>query len=683
MTKTIFKALLLATIILIGGIRLRAQIDVNHVMSIGRNALYFNDYIVAIGYFNRVIDTRPWMAEPYLYRSIGKISLEDYLGAERDATECILRNPYISKSYLVRGVARMNLKRFEEAQQDYAYGIKLAPNNGQMRYNLAVALLKMKKLEEADQAIDSLLYYSPRYEGSYALRAGIALERQDTTQALQYAEHAIRLDASQSIPYHIKASIAASRSHWFEAIDAISQVISIEGKVSDLYANRALMYYQANNLRSAMADYTTAIGIDPKHKISLHNRAILRQQVGEKTLALSDWDKFLELDSNNYIARYNRALLIIETGGDARKAIADLDAVVRQYPSFADGFLNRSILKRKIGNTRGAQNDYWRANELISNHNTRTTALAQARNNQRRATKQAEDQSIDKYALLIEGKSETTPDTRYTSHERGRVQDRDVTVEQQPICYLSLFAPNRQEGQKHIRDNHYAKLIEDFNANNPSDYSLRLRTSPDILTSEQIQELEALLSLPETKSEVNYYIRRGIIHSLLQDYEQAILDYNKALSLDGRNTLTLFARSIATMRYTETQSSRAKASLDLGITSPSVNLPNNPISTSNNSSVLDIIPSSLQDLGQLLMLEPSFAYGYYNRAVLYANSNNPRLAIADYSKALELNPKLAEAYYNRGLLLLAEGKHTEGIEDLSKAGELGLSQAYNIIKRMQ
>ena len=35
---------------------LRAQIDVEQALAIGRNAIYFNDYIVSMGYFNQIIE---------------------------------------------------------------------------------------------------------------------------------------------------------------------------------------------------------------------------------------------------------------------------------------------------------------------------------------------------------------------------------------------------------------------------------------------------------------------------------------------------------------------------------------------------------------------------------------------------------------------------------------------------
>ena len=56
-------------------------------------------------------------------------------------------------------------------------------------------------------------------------------------------------------------------------------------------------------------------------------------------------------------------------------------------------------------------------------------------------------------------------------------------------------------------------------------------------------------------------------------------------------------------------------------------------------------------------------------------------AINDYSKAIELEPDFAEAYFNRGLTRIYLDDMEGGSLDLSKAGELGLTEAYNVIKR--
>ena len=66
-----------------------AQINTDRVMAIGRNALYFEDYVLSIQYFNQVIDAKPYLSEPYLFRGLAKINLDDFPGAEKDCSESI------------------------------------------------------------------------------------------------------------------------------------------------------------------------------------------------------------------------------------------------------------------------------------------------------------------------------------------------------------------------------------------------------------------------------------------------------------------------------------------------------------------------------------------------------------------------------------------------------------------
>ena len=54
-----------------------AQINAEQIVRVGQNALYFDDYVLSIQYFNRAIAAKPYLAQPYLYRAIAKLNLED------------------------------------------------------------------------------------------------------------------------------------------------------------------------------------------------------------------------------------------------------------------------------------------------------------------------------------------------------------------------------------------------------------------------------------------------------------------------------------------------------------------------------------------------------------------------------------------------------------------------------
>ena len=95
------------------------QWNTDRIMNIGKNALQFEDYVLSIQYFNQVIKIKPYLAEPYIYRGIAKISLGDYTGAEQDCTEAIERNPFVPQAYYARGFARKNINKFQEAIVDF------------------------------------------------------------------------------------------------------------------------------------------------------------------------------------------------------------------------------------------------------------------------------------------------------------------------------------------------------------------------------------------------------------------------------------------------------------------------------------------------------------------------------------------------------------------------------------
>ena len=107
----------------------RAQLNTDRITAIGRNALYFEDYVLSIQYFNQVIHLKPYLSEPYFYRAIAKIQLEDYQGALRDCNAAIERNPFSPGCYYARGYIYRQLNRLEEAEADYTEALRFSPEN--------------------------------------------------------------------------------------------------------------------------------------------------------------------------------------------------------------------------------------------------------------------------------------------------------------------------------------------------------------------------------------------------------------------------------------------------------------------------------------------------------------------------------------------------------------------------
>ena len=90
---------------------------------------------------------------------------------------------------------------------------------------------------------------------------------------------------------------------------------------------------------------------------------------------------------------------------------------------------------------------------------------------------------------------------------------------------------------------------------------------------------------------------------------------------------------------------------------------------------------TLQDYNKVAQINSALPFLYYNRANVKLQLKDFQRAIDDYSMAIKLQPDMAEAYYNRALTLLFLKENGLACKDLSKAGELGITEAYNVIKR--
>ena len=81
-----------------------AQFNTDRLVMIGRSALYYEDYVLSIQYFNQAISQKPWLFEPWFFRGVAKYYLDDFRGAESDCSVAIERNPYVVNAYELRGL---------------------------------------------------------------------------------------------------------------------------------------------------------------------------------------------------------------------------------------------------------------------------------------------------------------------------------------------------------------------------------------------------------------------------------------------------------------------------------------------------------------------------------------------------------------------------------------------------
>ncbi len=686
------KKLTIFLLALIFGVQMQinAQLNTERIMLIGRNALYYEDYILAIQYFNQVISTKPYLAEPYYFRAIGKYFLEDIKGAEEDCSACLERNPFITNAYQLRGDTRQRLQNFEGARADYTYALKEMPGNKFLLVNLGIVNIERKAYDEAKSNLDELIKTYPTYNAAYMTMAALNLETKDTVKAFENYDKAIAVDKFFAQSYSFRGMLYFQKKNYDKAYKDLDEAIKLDPLISGNYINRGLIRYYKNDLRGAMADYDKVIEMEPNSLIARFNRALLRAQVGDDNRAIEDFNVVIEKEPENYMAYYNRAILK-NSISDFRGAIRDLNVVMAEYPDYSQGFYFRAELKKRLGDQKGSEKDFLYARNLeqINQRKLATKEGREAFQKKEKAkeknlekTRENSNKDIDKFNLLVVADKEEQQKSKFTNETRGRVQDRQVKIQLQPKFVISYYESS-SETKRFV---YYSPLLDEINSNPLFQRKLRLTNNESPLLEAQIDTHFKLIDeysklIKNQPNNALAYFARGMEYLMVQDFANSAEDFKKTIQLDSRFTLAYFNLAVVTNKELDLRNSGPEYEASSAASkTPSLSnaIKADPIVNQNKLDYEQIISNYTRTIA----LSPNFEYAYYNRAEIKASLKDYPAAIADYDEVLKIDPELAEAYFNRGLCHLSIQETEKGLDDLRRAGELGIVDAYSIIKRM-
>lgn len=627
-----------------------AQINADRVLLMGRNALYYEDYVLVIQRFNLVINAKPWQGDAYFYRGLAKFYLEDYQGAEIDCTSALERNPYLAQQYMLRALCRINQGRYSLAEEDYEQVIRISPLDKNCWHNLVLCQMELKEYEKADSSLDQMIKHWPKEADQYALKAQVALSRKDSVHAEQWVDRALEVDEFEGQAWSMKSVFQAARKEYAQAEASLDKALVQLPKMAGLYINRALARYYQDNLRGAMSDYDAALDIEPNNYLGHFNRGLLRASVGEDNLAIEDFNFVLKVEPDNTIALYNRALML-DNVGDYKGAIRDISAVIRDYPQFWEGYRKRAAIRRKIGDVYGAERDEF---ALLKAR----LQVAQGTYRKDKRTRKKSEHNIDDYDKLVE-EDVQEQENEYASDYRGHVQNRQTDLRVEPIYVLS-YHPQNSEVKMYVP---FSQDVENINERHTLPFTLYLTNSECGLDAAQTDK--HLASITETSSALQnkphdrtLLLRRALDYYHVRDFENSIADMNDMLQQEPTSVVGLMLRAQCRFAQLEVSKTTASAS-DLRLGYLMVQ----------------------QDYNRALELQPSSPYLLYNAACLMTQLSDYAGAISMFTKALEIDNRFPDAYYSRGVTYILDGQVERGLTDLSQAGELGLYAAYGLIKR--
>ena len=647
------------------------QINTEQVLRVGQNALYFDDYMLSIQYFNQVIQAKPYLAQPYFFRAIAKLNLEDYAGAKDDATLAIERNPFITDAYEVRGVALQNMGRLEEAVADYDKALSMLPENKGILFNKALAEEELKNYDIAQECYTQLLKAHPRFDSGYIGRARLYLAQCDTVSALADIDKAIELNKNAINAYVIRADISIKREKDYQrALEDMNEAIKLQPHYAGFFINRAFLRYNLDDYFGAMADYDYAISLDPTNVVAYFNRGLLLAEVHGNDRAIQDFSKVLQINADDYRALLNRSLLYEETG-NYKLAIEDINKVINQFPDFYGLYFSRMGIYEKMGDKINAEKDYNKAMALSKRideiaekgrekaHNDSIETARQERENDI-----PEELVTKRFSNLLTIENEHNVDEVYNNKSiRGKVQDRNINIKLCPIFMLSYYATTNQLKETP----YYIKEVDDINSTRLLRQVLQVTDEDSPITDEDIIQ-QHFSSIEYYNSYISTHTPRAIDFfaramdfMTIRNYKNAIEDFTRAIELTPDFVPAYFMRAIAKNKLAILERDQAPAE---------VNSPEE--FTPANAKLQAELREIISDYDKVIELSPQMAFAYYNKGVVLAEAGDNTSALSLFSTAISLKPDFGEAYYNRGFIYMQLGQRQKGSDDLSKAGELGV-----------
>ena len=650
---------------------IQAQLNTDRITAIGRNALYFDDYVLSIQYFNQVIKIKPYLSEPYLLRAIAKIQLGDYTGATLDCNAAIERNPFQPGAYYTRGFIYRQTNQLEKAERDFSEALIFAPENRTYIAMRADVLAELKQYDLALRDINHLLHRDPQSAALHFEKGSICLRSNDTVCALESFTHATEYDSQNPANWSALGLVQLMQDNQDDALHSLSNSIQYGSKWAGDYINRGIIYYRKHNYRSALADYDKAVTLAPRDAQCYYNRGVLRQELGDYNRALEDFTQAITFAPERVEVYYQRGMVLLQLR-QWQEARNDFHTIIERYPYFLPAYYLAAQAETSLGNGKEA----YQLRQQAFNLEQQKDSIQSLQTNMQLADNQPQqrDRRKEFSTLAAQNQESNDEENKYDSESRGTVQKRYTDVVNEPNIFLSYYATNSNANA--LRQTNYSHATVDaYNRTMQLPAPLRFTTREMTLTadmvnqhfaqittlSHQIDLLEqmAMPQSPNNSQLCATYIARAFEFALVQDYSSALDDVTRAILMDGTLYFAYFCR--ANWRYKLLEYKRAmgeptdKADFEL----------------------------MMRDYDYVINHLPDFSFAYYNKANMLCIQQDFKAAISYYTQAIAKDSDFAEAYFNRGLTYIFIGQNDKGIADLSKAGELGIYQAYNLISRFQ
>lgn len=641
--------IILIFVLWIAQVAVLAQLNTNHVMHTGRSLLYFGNYSAAIENFNMIIKTQPHLPEPYFFRGVAKMNLEDFRGSLADLNKAIEIKPFYPDAFLHRGMVNYHLKNFKHAMDDYSVALEMDGENADIFNNRGICKAALRD-----------------FEGAIA----------DYTKAAELKPKNFNAYLNRSIAFQIQ-------QEWDKALADCNQLIRIRPNSPMGYLSRGLIKIEKEDFAGAIRDFDMALTVDPRNAFAYQNRGMVKQQLESYESAIMDYDMALKIDPNMASAYFNRGMAKELLGRNGYQQDYDmaslLDPRFEKRPWQTTQEREEAMKQQMLAWQQQMQQQKNQGKKQVQDTSRIADSLVPVKEENKNAELDLNELWKRRMkANLVAAESRDIPSDEISKEKLA--QNREIHIELLPFFSIGILNKISADKQK---VGYFSMVVENLNAANNYDPFLTMTAQNYFDQTETETYGNLVLQFNERIRQNNKvtanYLYRGLFKLNLNQFQEAINDFDAAISLDERNLMAYFLRANARYQMIEAIEMLRKVNREASLSNTLPKTFDKP--TQGNQTRLEAFDEIMTDYSVVLYMNPHFFFAYYNRGNIYCKDEKFGLAIDEYSKAIQIEPDFAEAYYNRGLVKVLLNDIEGGARDLSRAGELGIEQAYVVIKR--
>ncbi|XP_005876666.2 PREDICTED: tetratricopeptide repeat protein 6, partial [Myotis brandtii] len=679
--------------------------------------LHLDNYTDATWYFSEALKLDPSSIRSYMclaetYNKVNKLQK-----AVREITRAIHLQPDQIELYIIRGqyllrmkcydlakftiyqVAEMNkgLTEMSPIQQALIYsfcenhdkaiqvldGATLNRPEINIIILLAKTQMKAKRTKEAVRLFKKALDVCSHSErGPHALEATVDclynlglcyMDEGNFQMAFESFTKAVKINPNFAEGFH-QRGLCKVKLHKDSSILDFNRAITLNPKHYEAYLNRVAFYGLKGRYSKAILNCNEAINIYPQSVRAYIYRGVLKYHNRTYKLAITDLTTAINMDKNSYVAFYNRALCYTKIG-ELQMALMDYGIVLLLNAGKTVAFntlVNRGLIYLGRGHHCFALEDFKQA-ALLSKTNLnlcQATALCYHRNKEfaEAVTFFTLALSINPYfvdAYIGRGNSYME-----YSHDEGIKQaqkDFLKALHYNPICTKARISLgyNLQAQEKFQKAwNHFTIAIEV----DPKSYlAYEGRAVVCLQMGNNFAAIQDINFAIKINTTAEFLTNRGVIHEFMGQQQNAMRDYQAAISLNPTYALAYF--NAGNIYFHHRQFSQASDYFSKALKFD----PENECATMNRAianTILKKYEEAKEDFANVVESCPFWAAVFFNRAQFYCCLKQYELAEEDLSKALSLNPSDALVYNLRAEVRGKMGAIEEAMADYNQALDL-------------